>query len=76
MRTRTVAAALNGLTVLLLYVSAWGAPTCTVALIETALAAGAAASTWYALRRARTPAWLSRLNVRRARESLRLAGSA
>ena len=40
MQTRTVVAALNGLTVLLLYVSAWGAPTCTVALIETALAAG------------------------------------
>jgi hypothetical protein len=76
MQTRTVAAALNGLTVLLLYVAAWGAPTFTVALIEIALAAGAAASTWYALRRARTPAWLSGLNFTRARAILRLAGSA
>ena len=67
MQIRTVAAAANGTMVLLLYVSAWGAPTAAVAAVEIGLAAGAAVSTWYALRRAKTPAWLMELMRPKAR---------
>ncbi|HXV25723.1 MAG TPA: hypothetical protein VED46_15885 [Alphaproteobacteria bacterium] len=65
MQARTLAAAFNGIIVLLLYLSAWGASSWTVAAIEIALAAGASLSTWYALKRATTPAWLTRLAPRR-----------
>jgi hypothetical protein len=68
MQIRTVAAAVNGTIVLLLYVSAWGAPTAAVAALEIGLAAGAAVSTWYALRRAKTPSWLMEL-MRAARRA-------
>ncbi len=65
MQIRTLAAALNGLIVLMLYLSAWGTPSWTVAGIEIALAAGASLSTWYALKRANTPGWMMRLDRRR-----------
>jgi hypothetical protein len=67
MQTRTLAAAFNGIIVLLLYISAWGVPSWTVAMIEIALATGASLSTWYALKRATTPAWLTRLAPKRAK---------
>ena len=49
MQIRTVAAITNGSLVLALYLAAWGAPSLTIAGLELALAAGAAAATWYAL---------------------------
>ena len=67
MDIRTIAAALNGNLVFALYVAAWGAPSVSIAALEIALALGAAFSTYYALRRLPTPAWLARLGARRAR---------
>ena len=61
MQIRAFAAAVNGALVLLLYVAAWGVPSSTIALLEVALAATAALSTWYALRKASTPLWMSGL---------------
>ena len=58
MQIRTIAAALNGMLVLLLYVAAWGIPSFAVAALELGLATGAAVSTWYALRRAGTRAFI------------------
>ena len=49
-RIRLLAAAGNGALVLALYVGAWGAPALNIAMLEVALATGAALSTWYALR--------------------------
>ena len=49
-RIRLMAAFTNGSLVLGLYVAAWGTPSAAIALLELTLAAGAALSTWYALR--------------------------
>ncbi len=49
-RIRLLAAIGNGALVLALYMGAWGAPAIDIAILEVALAAGAAVSTWYALR--------------------------
>lgn len=67
MQARTLAAAFNGIIVLLLYISAWGVPSWTIAMIEIGLATSAALSTWYALKRATAPAWLMRLAARRTK---------
>ena len=61
MDIRTIAAALNGNIVFAVYVADWGAPSAPVAVIEISLALGAALSTYYALRRIPTPAWMARL---------------
>ena len=53
MQIRTVAAAVNGALVLGLYIAAWGAPSLTIAGLEILLAAGAAVSTWHALKPSR-----------------------
>jgi hypothetical protein len=49
-RIRLLAAAGNGALVLALYVGAWGVPALDIAMLEVALATGAALSTWHALR--------------------------
>jgi len=49
-RIRLIAALANGGLVLALYLTAWGAPVPEIAILELTLAAGAAISTWYALR--------------------------
>ena len=63
MQLRNIATAANGFLVLALYLTVWGAPSFTIAVIEIVLAAGAAASTWYALKTLRGPVWL-RLSVK------------
>jgi hypothetical protein len=68
MEIRTIAAVLNGNLVFALYVAAWGAPTVSIAAVEIALALGAGASTFYALRRLPTPRWLARLGAGPANE--------
>ena len=68
MQIRTVAAITNGSLVLALYLAAWGAPSLTIAGLELALAAGAAAATWYALDLRRYCATFS-AGVRRAMKS-------
>lgn len=50
MQVRNIATAANGLLVLALYLTVWGAPSLTIALVEIVLAAGAAAATWYVLK--------------------------
>ena len=49
-RIRILAASLNGMLVLGLYVAAWGTPAPEIAMLELLLALGAGFSTWYALR--------------------------
>jgi hypothetical protein len=49
MLIRTIAAALNGSFVLVLYLAAWGAPSAIIAGLELTFALGAAIATWYAL---------------------------
>ena len=49
-RIRLLAASLNGMLVLGLYVAAWGTPAAEIAVLELTLAIGAGFSTWYALR--------------------------
>ena len=49
-RIRLIASLANGGLVLALYMTAWGAPAPEIAILELTLAAGAAVSTWYALR--------------------------
>jgi hypothetical protein len=49
MQIPTIAAAVNGLLVLAVYLAAWEAPSLTMAVLEVGLAAGAAISTWYAI---------------------------
>ena len=59
MQVRNIATAANGLLVLALYLTVWGAPRLTIALVEIVLAAGAAAATWYALKTPLSgPTWL------------------
>ncbi|HXV24026.1 MAG TPA: hypothetical protein VED46_07195 [Alphaproteobacteria bacterium] len=58
MQARTIAAAVNGILVLALYLTVWGAPTLAIASVEIALAVGAGLSTWYSLRSVGTPRWL------------------
>jgi len=67
MQIRTIAAALNGMLVLLLYVAAWGIPSFAVAALEVGLSAGAAVSTWYALRCVSTRAVMPHLTSGRAK---------
>ena len=55
MQIRFVATALNGALVLALYVTGWGVPNFSAALLEVALGVAAGPSTWYALRRLATP---------------------
>ncbi|HSD34625.1 MAG TPA: hypothetical protein VLE26_04335 [Alphaproteobacteria bacterium] len=68
MEIRTIAAVLNGNLVFALYLAAWGTPTVSIAAVEIALALGAGASTFYALRRLPTPRWLARLGAGPANE--------
>jgi hypothetical protein len=59
MQARMIATAANGLLVLALYLTVWGAPSLVIGIIEIVLAAGAAAATWNALKPPlRGPAWL------------------
>ena len=58
---RAVAATLNGSLVMAMYLLAWGVPSLSVAGLELVLAAGAAVSTWYALRKLRNPMRAQRL---------------
>ena len=70
MQVRLIAAAVNGALVLALYLGAWGAPNFTIALLEVGLAVGAGLSTWYALDRVATPAWITRLASQITRRGL------